>query len=45
MHRFDHGKFEKVSLESNFDHVGDLNAKGYNVNLPLNDVSLNLLNL
>lgn len=37
-HRYEYGKFWPQLAESDFDHIGDGDGRGYNVNIPLNKV-------
>ncbi len=37
-HRFDDGTFPNTTFQSNFDHIGEREGKGFNVNIPLNEV-------
>ncbi|CAF1459613.1 unnamed protein product [Adineta ricciae] len=39
-HRYDYGKFWPQLAESDFDHIGDGDGRGYNVNIPLNKTGL-----
>ncbi|RWS17183.1 histone deacetylase 6-like isoform X3 [Dinothrombium tinctorium] len=39
-HRYDEGSFWPELIESNYNFVGTQNAKGFNVNVPLNEESL-----
>lgn len=38
IHRYDNGRYWPHLRESNFDRIGDARGKGYNVNIPLNEV-------
>ncbi|WKY06005.1 hypothetical protein Q1695_006307 [Nippostrongylus brasiliensis] len=38
IHRYEAGKYWPHLRESNFDHIGEFEGKGYNVNVPLNDI-------
>ncbi|KAK5978474.1 Histone deacetylase 6, partial [Trichostrongylus colubriformis] len=38
IHRYEAGKFWPHLRESNFDHIGSFEGRGYNVNVPLNEV-------
>ncbi|KAK6060612.1 histone deacetylase family protein [Cooperia oncophora] len=38
IHRYQNGKFWPHLRESNFDHIGTYEGRGYNVNVPLNEV-------
>lgn len=40
IHRYETGSFWPHSRESNYDHIGEYEGKGYNVNVPLNEVFL-----
>ncbi len=37
-HRYEYGKFWPNLVESDFDHIGEGDGKGFNVNIPLNKV-------
>ncbi len=37
-HRYEYGKFWPHLVESDFDHIGEGNGQGYNINIPLNKV-------
>ncbi|RCN26580.1 hypothetical protein ANCCAN_27693 [Ancylostoma caninum] len=39
IHRYEDGKFWPHLRESNFDHVGDSEGAGYNINITLNEVT------
>ncbi|XP_030756003.1 histone deacetylase 6 isoform X1 [Sitophilus oryzae] len=41
IHRYEHGTFWPNLVESNFDHIGQEEGKGYNINVPLNETRLN----
>ncbi len=43
-HRYEHGQYWPNLAESDFDHIGEGDGKGYNVNIPLNKVRDILLN-
>ena len=34
LHRYDNGCFYPVDADSNYDFVGEGNAKGFNINIP-----------
>ncbi|KAJ1373597.1 hypothetical protein KIN20_036053 [Parelaphostrongylus tenuis] len=38
IHRYENGKFWPHLEESNYDYIGDSEGRGYNVNIPLNEV-------
>ncbi|VDM56285.1 unnamed protein product [Angiostrongylus costaricensis] len=38
IHRYENGKFWPHLKESNYDHIGASEGRGYNVNIPLNEV-------
>lgn len=38
MHRYENGEFWPHLPESNWDHIGDGEGKGYNINIPWNKV-------
>ncbi|XP_055335775.1 histone deacetylase 6-like isoform X2 [Paramacrobiotus metropolitanus] len=40
IHRYEEGEFWPNLLESNFDFIGDNEAAGYNINVPLNKTGL-----
>ncbi|PIO55323.1 histone deacetylase family protein [Teladorsagia circumcincta] len=40
IHRYQAGKFWPHLRESNYDHIGIYEGKGYNINIPLNEVHL-----
>jgi len=40
IHRYEHGKFWPNLRESDFDHIGNRNGTGFNVNVPLNDIGM-----
>lgn len=40
LHRYDYGKFWPNLRESDFDYIGEKEGKGYNINIPLNEVSI-----
>jgi acetoin utilization deacetylase AcuC-like enzyme len=44
-HRYEHGKYWPNLAESDFDHIGEGDGKGFNVNIPLNKVRNSLLNI
>lgn len=39
IHRYEDGKFWPHLRESNFDHIGDAEGAGYNINVTLNEVT------
>ena len=39
MHRYDYGEFWPNMRESDFDYIGDKAGKGFNINIPLNNVN------
>lgn len=40
IHRYEHGQFWPNLRESDFDHIGNGNGTGFNVNVPLNDIGM-----
>lgn len=38
MHRYDYGRFWPNLRQSDFDYIGEGAGKGYNINIPLNQV-------
>uniref|UniRef100_A0A0K0DIQ3 Hist_deacetyl domain-containing protein n=1 Tax=Angiostrongylus cantonensis TaxID=6313 RepID=A0A0K0DIQ3_ANGCA len=38
IHRYENGKFWPHLKESNYDYIGASEGRGYNVNIPLNEV-------
>lgn len=40
IHRYEHGAFWPELKESNFNHIGDGNGKGFNINVPLNTTGM-----
>lgn len=38
LHRYDYGRFWPNLRESDFDFIGEKEGKGYNINIPLNEV-------
>jgi histone deacetylase 6 len=40
-HRYEHGNFWPHLAESDFDHIGEGDGQGFNVNIPLNKVRQN----
>ena len=42
MHRYDFAQFWPNLRESDFDFIGEKEGKGYNINIPLNKVSLTI---
>ena len=40
IHRYDYGKFNSASMYSDFEHIGEQAAKGFNINVPLNEVNM-----
>ncbi len=42
-HRYEYGQFWPNLAESDFDHIGEGDGRGFNVNIPLNKVRQNCL--
>ncbi|XP_054162576.1 histone deacetylase 6-like [Oppia nitens] len=40
VHRYESGAFWPELIESNFNHIGGNNAKGFNINVPLNETGM-----
>lgn len=40
VHRYEHGAYWPHLRESDFDFIGDGEGKGFNVNVPINEVNL-----
>jgi len=38
LHRYDYGEFWPNLRQGDFDHIGEKDGKGFNVNIPLNKV-------
>ncbi|XP_025203106.1 histone deacetylase 6-like [Melanaphis sacchari] len=40
IHRYEHGQFWPNLRESDFDHIGNGDGTGFNINVPLNDIGM-----
>lgn len=41
VHRYENGKYFPHSTDANYDCIGEENGKGYNINIPLNQIIMN----